>query len=1300
MSVLDLALTVGPPPPGAGPEVLGSIALTCDALGLSHAADWLVDPLSEDERKDLDWYLEEFWKWPFEGFAARGAHIERTLPEIGKRLFRSAFGSADARGIFLHWHREPLEEGQRRQISLRTELPAALRLPWELLHDEQGYLVLRTRNPVSIVRRLPQAQLSDRSAKFEPPLRILLVTARPSGTGFIDPRNVASALFHALDPLAEAGSVEVEVLRPPTLSALRTRLRDAKRPVHVLHFDGHGHFEPAASAHDGPCMDGGTGTLAFEDEDGGHDPVAAPQLAQVLQNSGVPLVVLNACRSARGGDNDAFSSVAAALVRSGIDAVVAMSAKVLVVAAARYVEAFYGAIAEGEPVPAAHERGRQRLHDEPRRHVYRRRREERGAPVALCDFWLPHFYQQRPLQLSPRAPASRRSPREAPRFTGLPEDPRYGFAGRGRELLDIERALFRGKIVLLHGFGGTGKTALAAEAARWLCRTGMYRGACFVSFEHGGDAARVLGRLAEHLGVSDGAFDAGDAKAALARLVPALVERPTLLVADNLESVLPGGDATLPAGERAALWQALVQLATAPKGGCGVILTSRDAALGDGRLAPGQRAMHREVRGMDPEDAHALAARLLGDLGIDPKRAPYPELRDLLQKLDHHPLAIQLVLRALGDKTLTLKGIDEEFAKLLPTFTDDTETGRNRSLMASLEYSLRRLSEEQRALLIRLAPFEGGASEHVLLAITEIREAVWAKLRPALEQAALIRAEQVHERISLPFLRFHPVLAPYLRMKAGAEDEALRERYAQCYTELAGYLDGADEREPGAARALAKIEMPNLRRALHLRIAAGALDGAVDIADSLARFLKNFGYGRELDQIRRQVDEALAEARPAPDGNLTQAEYLREAGIAEDALHRGDIGAALQGFTALLQRIQALPDGTERGRGSYEHCVVLSWLGRCFEAGGRPATAEAKHQEALHVLETRNERNGEEEAHVRHRGSLLADLGDVLSEQGKYGEARSAYEDSLKIKKSLNDARGQAVVLAQLANLAIRKQNYLEAKQRYHESIVFFRNVHEPGAEAVGWHLLGVIFEQEGNWDEAERCLRQSLKLREDVGNAAGTASTCGELGNLAHSAGRAEEAELWYRRALRTFQDLKDAANQAIQLNNLAALIQHEVRAGRYRTSRLAEARALAEQCLKIWRPLDASSGVWNTFGILASIAEQEGDVDAARGYHREERETFAAFPGNRYGIDKRLGNFIIMLAAAAEQTDLRPQLEPRLSKLEAAGWRITTPVRRLWAGERDWHALADGIDPDSALLVLRVLETLAEIAPPPAEP
>src|SRR5262249_20792986 len=148
------------------------------------------------------------------------------------------------------------------------------------------------------------------------------------------------------------------------------------KPVHVLHFDGHGHFEQTSAEHGDPCMDGGTGTLAFENDEGALDEIKAPDLAEVLQHSGVRLAVLNACQSAKGGGDDAFGSVAAALIRSGVDAVVAMSAKVLVGAAARYVEAFYREICGGEPAPAAHERARQALYDVPLRHVHRRRRDE------------------------------------------------------------------------------------------------------------------------------------------------------------------------------------------------------------------------------------------------------------------------------------------------------------------------------------------------------------------------------------------------------------------------------------------------------------------------------------------------------------------------------------------------------------------------------------------------------------------------------------------------------------------------------------------------------------------------------------------------------------------------------------------------------------------------------------------------------------------------------------------------------------------------------------------------------------
>ena len=70
-------------------------------------------------------------------------------------------------------------------------------------------------------------------------------------------------------------------------SAFPRDLRATKaqgEPFHVLHFDGHG----------------AKGAIFFENPDTGKnaEPVAAADLAKLLNETGVPVLILNACRSA------------------------------------------------------------------------------------------------------------------------------------------------------------------------------------------------------------------------------------------------------------------------------------------------------------------------------------------------------------------------------------------------------------------------------------------------------------------------------------------------------------------------------------------------------------------------------------------------------------------------------------------------------------------------------------------------------------------------------------------------------------------------------------------------------------------------------------------------------------------------------------------------------------------------------------------------------------------------------------------------------------------------------------------
>ncbi len=119
----------------------------------------------------------------------------------------------------------------------------------------------------------------------------------------------------------EAGIVEVEFLRPPTLSQLVERLENRHLPaIDLIHFDGHGVFEAdgafaAKSNHPDAATKkagGEMGYLVFEKSSGEKDLVSAEKLGDMLHRQKISAIILSACQSAQMGE-EPMGSVAARL---------------------------------------------------------------------------------------------------------------------------------------------------------------------------------------------------------------------------------------------------------------------------------------------------------------------------------------------------------------------------------------------------------------------------------------------------------------------------------------------------------------------------------------------------------------------------------------------------------------------------------------------------------------------------------------------------------------------------------------------------------------------------------------------------------------------------------------------------------------------------------------------------------------------------------------------------------------------------------------------------------------------------
>ena len=274
-----------------------------------------------------------------------------------------------------------------------------------------------------------------------------------------------------------------------------------------------------------------------------------------------------------------------------------------------------------------------------------------------------------------------------------------------------------------------------------------------------------------------------------------------------------------------------------------VLITTRMAEHGhpDYPAAHSKKHQMLQLKGLGREDALNYSRSLMKlppapRFGLPDRKA----LLELFALVDFPPLSIGLLAQQLKSRRPAELG--QRLEELLDAHIHD------KSLRASLELSLDRLQPEARKWLLRLGVFQGGAIESTLLEITEFSEEQWHSLCPNLEAAGLIQAEAL-DGVTVPFLKFHPTLAPVLWERLSPQERAeLQTRRRERYYQLSKYLYFEDKRNPHQVRAIAMRELPNLLAAV--RAALSAPEGmAVDFVDKVNWFLDSFGLQRDLEKL-------------------------------------------------------------------------------------------------------------------------------------------------------------------------------------------------------------------------------------------------------------------------------------------------------------------------------------------------------------------------------------------------------------------------------------------------------------------
>jgi CHAT domain len=704
-------------------------------------------PSDAEDGELVRWYLEEYAEYPdYPGAPVIAGQAEAELARAGADLFARVFASPDAAGI---WARAQDRLGEVR-VEVDIDPGQGPGLAWELLRDPARDAPVALGAEAFVRTHLQAAGNPELPEPSGDRLRVLLVIARQGGSDEVPFRSVASRLVRG--GADRMDGLDLDVLRPATFRRLSQVLRaakDAGRPYHVVHFDGHGYWLDlgdlgfasggsggggAGGSPDlsrdrygvsvvGPVRSGQHGYLAFEDPQGAERQqlVDGPALGRLLADTGVPVLVLHACRSAYNeartqptgkpgdapdaGDNEtgqppgapqagpaaensvltgdvharirAYGSLAAEVADTGVPGVVAMRYKVYVITAAQFVADLYAHLLAGKSLGQAVAEARRALAVDPKRQI--------GAiPVSLQDWTVPIVYESAPLVLlrppDHEAPLVKLTSTDggAGQDSGegrgeLPRPPDAGFFGRDETLLALDRAFDTQSIVLLYAFAGAGKTTTAAEFARWYQATGGLDWAkqpewpgsvLWSSFEHHLTADRVIGMagdffapLVEGSGIAWAAVT--DPAQRRNIVMQVLAQVPALWVWDNIEPVSGFPEGTPSAWTTAEQYD-LVELLRdlAQRTRCKLLITScRDEHTWLGDLPARVRLPPMPMQ-ESLQLAAALAARHGQNLGA-------VDWRPLLRYAAGNPLAITvLVGKALRGGLATTEAIEGFVAAL------------------------------------------------------------------------------------------------------------------------------------------------------------------------------------------------------------------------------------------------------------------------------------------------------------------------------------------------------------------------------------------------------------------------------------------------------------------------------------------------------------------------------------------------------------------------------------------------------------------------------------------------------------
>lgn len=573
------------------------------------------------------------------------------------------------------------------------------------------------------------------------------------------------------------------------------------------------------------------------------------------------------------------------------------------------------------------------------------------------------------------------------------------FIGRGGELVALKALLARSRMVTLTGPGGAGKSRLAAELGR-ACLD-LWPGAVWwVELAPLNDPRQVAGTVVSALELP-GRGPAQDV------VITWLAVKRALLVLDNCEHLVKA-------------CAEFCQVALERCAELTIVASSREA-LG----VPGEA--HWPVSSLQVPDAVRLFEARAGlvEPNFKVAAANLDVVSEICERVDRLPLAIELAAARVD--MLTEQEILGQLSDRFHLLTGGTRTApeRQQTMIATIDWSYRLLSEEEALLFRRLSVFRGGFTfESGQAVCADGLAANLLDLLSGLVQKSMVIAERSADSGTRYRLLESQLVYAEDRLREAEGLEVIRRQHYDYFLTclVAKTRDSVLALiSPGPAEShwIAR-ESGNLWAAM-----GWARNNADDLGFKLAVQLGRIRFG-DIAQARNLLADLLDRS---PERGVSRVQALISA--AALAIMQGDYEAALQTSTSGVALARELGDLEVLALALNKAAVVHTLYGQAHTVHGQLETADEMYEEAAALLKGSSNRPLVKMIR-NNRGWQKVLRGDYIAASDILGEVVAA-------ARAESDASGMGTCIDSLAWAQWGLNDHQTAEAGFKESLAISR---------------------------------------------------------------------------------------------------------------------------------------------------------------------------------------------------------------------------------------------------------------------